>query len=74
MPKIRQLRLSEMVFRKEVRVAEAQEKTKSTTAKKQTKTKKKEVVETVEEQVEEVADNEAVEEPAAKKTTGRKTK
>ena len=57
-----------MVFRKEVRVAEAQEKTKSTTAKKQTKTKKKEVVETVEEQVEEVADNEAVEEPAAKKT------
>jgi len=68
MPKIRQLRVSEVVFRKEVRVAEAQEKTKSTTAKKQTKTKKKEVVETVEEQVEEVADNEAVEEPAAKKT------
>ena len=68
MPKIRQLRVSEVVFRKEVRVAEAQEKTKSTTAKKQTKTKKKEVVETVEEQVEEVAGNEAVEEPAAKKT------
>ena len=49
-------------------MAEAQEKTKSTTAKKKTKTKKEEVVATVEEQVEKVADEEAVQKPAAKKT------
>ena len=62
-----------MVFRKEVHVAEAQEKTKSTTAK--TKSKKKTTAENQQEaieqtavQVEEVAADEAVEEPAAKKT------
>ena len=68
MPKNRLLGLGRMVFRKEVHVAEAQEKTKSTTAKKKTKTKKEEVVATVEEQVEKVADEEAVQKPAAKKT------
>ena len=74
MPKNGIRSLDRVVFRKEVRVAEAQENTDTNTAKTQVKkknsaSKHSEVVEQADEQTQEMAVEEATDKPAAKKTT-----